>query len=92
MSELSDLRLQLMNEIGQLKKSLLKSIRTLSRNSGGTGTEVDPVFTAHVAYNITATQIAHWESAYGWGSHTGLYVFFRIFLVMLLVMQFHYQL
>jgi len=40
----------------------------------GGGTEVDPIFTAHVSYNITSTQISHWESAYSWGNHSGLYV------------------
>ena len=32
-------------------------------------TETDPVFTAHVASDITATKIGQWDSAYGWGDH-----------------------
>ena len=33
-------------------------------------TETDPVFTAHVAYGITATKISNWDTAYGWGDHS----------------------
>ena len=32
-------------------------------------TETDPVFVAHVASGITATQISNWDDAYGWGDH-----------------------
>lgn len=32
-------------------------------------TETDPVFVAHVANGITATQISNWDTAYGWGDH-----------------------
>ena len=32
-------------------------------------TETDPVFVAHVANGITATQISNWDEAYGWGDH-----------------------
>ncbi len=31
--------------------------------------ETDPVFTAHVASDITATKIGQWNTAYGWGNH-----------------------
>ena len=31
--------------------------------------ETDPVFTAHVAHNITATNITNWNTAYSWGNH-----------------------
>ena len=33
-------------------------------------TESDPVFTAHVAYGITSTNISNWNTAYGWGDHS----------------------
>ena len=32
-------------------------------------TETDPVFTAHVANGISATQITNWDTAHGWGDH-----------------------
>jgi hypothetical protein len=32
-------------------------------------TETDPVFVAHVANGITATQISNWDDAHGWGDH-----------------------
>jgi hypothetical protein len=32
-------------------------------------TETDPVFVAHVAHGISATQISNWDDAYGWGDH-----------------------
>lgn len=32
-------------------------------------TETDPIFTAHVAFNITSTNITNWNTAYGWGDH-----------------------
>jgi ribosomal protein L35AE/L33A len=32
-------------------------------------TETDPVFTAHVTYAITSTNISNWNTAYGWGNH-----------------------
>jgi hypothetical protein len=34
-----------------------------------TFTEVDPVFVAHAAYNVTNTKISNWDSAYSWGNH-----------------------
>ena len=33
-------------------------------------TETDPIFTAHVVYDITSTQISNWNTAYGWGDHS----------------------
>ena len=33
-------------------------------------TETDPIFTAHVVYDITSTQISNWDTAYGWGDHS----------------------
>ena len=41
---------------------------------GMTLSETDPVFLASAAAGITSTQIAHWQSAYGWGNHDGLYL------------------
>jgi len=32
-------------------------------------TETDPVFLAHVANGISATQISNWDDAYSWGDH-----------------------
>lgn len=36
-------------------------------------TEVDPIFNASAAKNITSTNISNWESAFSWGDHNGLY-------------------
>lgn len=36
-------------------------------------TESDPIFTASAAYGIQAGDITHWNAAYGWGNHAGLY-------------------
>lgn len=36
-------------------------------------TETDPVFSAHVSFGITGTLITHWNDAYSWGNHAGLY-------------------
>lgn len=33
----------------------------------------DAMTTAHAAYGITSTNITHWNTAYGWGNHAGLY-------------------
>lgn len=33
-------------------------------------TETDPVFVASEAYNITSTDTANWDNAYGWGNHS----------------------
>ena len=35
--------------------------------------ETDPVFIAHPANGITGTNITNWNTAYGWGNHSGLY-------------------
>ncbi len=41
-----------------------------AKSSGtGAGTETDPVFTVHPANGIQATDIAQWNTAYGWGNH-----------------------
>lgn len=47
---------------------------TISAASAGTdyvATETDPVFTASDAFSITSTQITNWDTAYGWGDHSG---------------------
>jgi hypothetical protein len=36
-------------------------------------TETDPVFTASPASGITSGNITNWNTAYGWGNHSGLY-------------------
>jgi hypothetical protein len=33
-------------------------------------TETDPIFDAHVASDITSTNISNWTSAYNWGDHS----------------------
>ena len=33
-------------------------------------TEIDPIFVAHVAYNIVAGDILNWDEAYSWGDHS----------------------
>jgi hypothetical protein len=35
--------------------------------------ETDPVFAAHPSHGITSTNITNWNTAYGWGNHSGLY-------------------
>lgn len=39
----------------------------------GSITETDPIFGASPANGITGTNIANWNTAFGWGNHTGLY-------------------
>ncbi|MBN2698229.1 MAG: hypothetical protein JXR52_05335, partial [Bacteroidales bacterium] len=41
--------------------------------SGYLTTETDPVFTGHSASGITSSAISNWNTAFGWGNHTGLY-------------------
>jgi hypothetical protein len=36
--------------------------------------ETDPVFAASEAYSITSTDTGNWDTAYGWGDHSGLYL------------------
>jgi hypothetical protein len=38
----------------------------------GVANETDPTVASHIK-NITTTQIANWNAAYGWGNHSGLY-------------------
>jgi hypothetical protein len=35
--------------------------------------ETDPVFVAHPSHGITGANIGNWNTAYGWGNHSGLY-------------------
>ena len=43
---------------------------TVTGIGGGTLTnELDPVFTASVAYAVTSGDTSNWSSAYGWGNH-----------------------
>ena len=41
--------------------------------SASGGAESDPVFVASAAYGIVAGDITNWDTAYGWGDHSGLY-------------------
>lgn len=43
--------------------------------NGATGvlSATEPIFTAHAAFNVTNQQISDWNTAFGWGSHAGLY-------------------
>jgi hypothetical protein len=50
-----------------------KKISTSLLIGGGVTAEVDPYFTASPAAGITGTLVSHWNSAYGWGNHAGLY-------------------
>lgn len=36
--------------------------------------ETDPIFAASEAYNIISLDISNWNTAYGWGDHSGLYL------------------
>lgn len=51
-----------------------KVIEVPAPGDGGIITEEDPVFMGHVASGITGTMISNWNTAFGWGSHAGLYV------------------
>ena len=46
-------------------------IATVGDLSGFLTTESDPTFTASEAYNITSTDTSNWDTAYGWGDHSG---------------------
>jgi len=41
--------------------------------ASGSFTETDPVFGSSAAHDITTNNISNWNTAYGWGSHSGLY-------------------
>jgi hypothetical protein len=63
--------------LGATAKSTLSHIRQivikLKALEVGNYVEADPIFTAHVAFGITSTNITNWDTAFGWGSHAGLY-------------------
>jgi len=46
---------------------------TLWNQIGPAYTETDPVFIVSPSYGITGTNITEWNSAFGWGDHSGLY-------------------
>jgi uncharacterized protein (TIGR02145 family) len=52
---------------------LLSVPYALHANTVDSYIETDPVFVAHPANGITGTNITNWNTAYGWGNHTGLY-------------------
>jgi len=33
-------------------------------------TEIDPIFTGHITYNISSGDISNWNASYGWGDHS----------------------
>jgi len=41
-------------------------------NKPWVSTEVDPVFTASPAYNVTTQYIDHWNAAFAWGDHSDM--------------------
>jgi len=53
--------------------STITGSKFVKSNTGGTALEfvdeADPVFLASVAGTITATNVANWNEAYGWGNH-----------------------
>lgn len=51
-------------------KCLAKEVCTLSEGN----TETDPIFTASPSFGITDTNIGNWNTAFGWGNHSGLYL------------------
>ena len=55
---------------GQIKKKI-SGIWQCAEDSGGT--EIDPKYSGDPASGITSTLIGHWNTAYGWGDHDGLY-------------------
>ena len=46
---------------------------TASWEAVGAMTETDPVFLASPVGAVTVDRVSHWDSAYGWGNHVGLY-------------------
>jgi hypothetical protein len=53
--------------------STITASKFVKSNTGGTALEfvdeADPVFLASIAGTITATNVANWNEAYGWGNH-----------------------
>lgn len=54
---------------GQLLKYDGPTGKWVNQSIAGLTTESDPVFTASVAFGITATNITNWNNAYSWGDH-----------------------
>jgi len=52
---------------------LLSVPYALYAKSTGTYTENDPVFVESPSNNITSANITNWNTAFGWGNHSGLY-------------------
>lgn len=52
---------------------LLSVPYALYSKTSGAVSETDPVFLASPSYGITGTNISNWNTAFGWGNHSGLY-------------------
>ncbi len=73
--------INVINDVGNVSDTNTQNNQLLKYNSGAgrwenwtptyisSFTETDPIFTAHVASGITATQINNWNTAHGWGNH-----------------------
>ena len=73
--------INVINDVGNVSDTNTQNNQLLKYNSGAgrwenwtptyisSFTETDPIFTAHVASSITATQINNWNTAHGWGNH-----------------------
>jgi hypothetical protein len=57
------------NEILAWNSATSTWINQTAAEAGLLTAETDPVFTASAAHGISSTDIAHWNSAYGWGNH-----------------------
>lgn len=51
------------------KVATLYDLDTLSFSS----TESDPIYASSAAASVTTTTISNWNTAYGWGNHSGVY-------------------
>ena len=59
-----------LNSTGETKKIPFSAIKANVQADIDTDfTETDPVFGAHVASDITSTDIGQWDAAYAWGNH-----------------------
>ena len=59
-----------LNSTGETKKIPFSAIKSNVQAGIDTDfTETDPVFGAHVASDITSTDIGQWDAAYAWGNH-----------------------
>lgn len=55
------------------KSQILSVPYALYAEESGSVTETDPVFGSSAAKGITWTNFGNWNTAYGWGNHSGLY-------------------